>query len=123
MWRPKLKRGDAPIHEQLIDALTRDVAAGALPTGAQLPPQRDLAYDLKLGAGTVTKVYAEARRRGLITAHVGRGSFIAGTAPMEQSDAPIDLLHNVVRHGAAFARLDTALQALRKRADIADHIG
>lgn len=123
MWHPKLKRGDTPIHEQLIDALARDVAAGALPAGAQLPPQRDLAYELKIGVGTVTKVYAEARRRGLLTAHVGRGSFIAGGPVMEQTDQPIDLLHNVVAHGAAFSRLDAALQALRKRAHISDHIG
>ena len=123
MWLPKLKRGDTPIHEQLIDALTRDVAAGALPAGAQLPPQRDLAYELKIGVGTVTKVYAEARRRGLLTAHVGRGSFIAGASVMEESDQPIDFLHNVVAHSAARVRLDATLQALRKRADIGDHIG
>jgi DNA-binding transcriptional MocR family regulator len=123
MWHPKLKRGDAPIHEQLVDALARDVAAGTLRAGTQLPPQRDLAYELKIGVGTVTKVYAEARRRGLLTAHVGRGSFIAGSTVMEQSDQPIDFLHNVVSHAAAPARLDATLQALRKRADISDHLG
>lgn len=123
MWHPKLKRGDTPIHDQLIEALARDVADGALPAGAQLPPQRDLAYELKIGVGTVTKVYAEARRRGLLTAHVGRGSFIAGPATMEESDQPIDFLHNVVAQPAARIRLDAALQALRKRSDIADHIG
>ncbi|MBI1213216.1 MAG: aminotransferase class I/II-fold pyridoxal phosphate-dependent enzyme [Alphaproteobacteria bacterium] len=123
MWHPKLKRGDTPIHEQLIEALAHDVAAGTLPAGAQLPPQRDLAYELKIGVGTVTKVYAEARRRGLLTAHVGRGSFIAAPTTMEESDQPIDFLHNVVSHAAPRVRLDAALQALRKRADIADHVG
>jgi DNA-binding transcriptional MocR family regulator len=122
-WHPKLKRGETPIHDQLIDALTRDVATGTLPAGARLPPQRDLAYELKIGVGTVTKVYAEARRRGLLTAHVGRGSFIAAATTMEESDQPIDFLHNVVAHSAARVRLDTTLQALRKRADITDHIG
>ena len=124
MWQPKLRRGEMPIHEQLIDALARDVSAGALPPGAQLPPQRDLAYALKISIGTVTKVYAEARRRGLLTAHVGRGSFVAGAGPDRgPSDEPIDFLHNVVTHGAAPARLDAALQAIRKRSDIAAHIG
>jgi DNA-binding transcriptional MocR family regulator len=78
---------------------------------------------LKIGVGTVTKVYAEARRRGLLTAHVGRGSFIAGAGRTEESDQPIDLLHNVVSHAAARARLDAALLAVRKRADLSEHIG
>ena len=122
MWHPKLRRGDGSIYEQLVETLTRDVAAGTLAAGAQLPPQRDLAYELKIGVGTVTKVYAEARRRGLLTAHVGRGSFVAGAAPDSVSNSePIDFLHNVVTHGAAPARLDAALQAIRKRSDIAAH--
>src|SRR6185295_16076844 len=112
VWQPTLRQGSRPIHEQLIDALTHDVASGALPPGAQLPPQRDLAYKLKIGVGTVTKVYAEARRRGLLTATVGRGSFVAGLAAAEKRDDLIDFSRNVSPLTASAARLGDAFAAL-----------
>ena len=124
MWQPALRKNSKPIYEQLIDALNNDVASGALAPGAQLPPQRDLAYRLKIGVGTVTKVYAEARRRGLLTATVGRGSFVAGQngSPV-QSDAIIDFSRNVSPFAPAAARLGDALATLRRRIDLADHLG
>lgn len=123
MWQPALRQGSKPIHDQLIDALARDVAAGALAPGTRLPPQRDLAYRLKIGVGTVTKVYAEARRRGLLTATVGRGSFIAGQrSSPDQPDAVIDFSRNISPFAPAAARLGDALTALRRRADLTDHL-
>ncbi|MCE9521923.1 MAG: PLP-dependent aminotransferase family protein [Alphaproteobacteria bacterium] len=125
MWQPALRKSSKPIYEQLIDAMEGDVASGALPPGAQLPPQRDLAYRLKVGVGTVTKAYAEARRRGLLTATVGRGSFIAG-APgdirVAGRDPTIDFSRNISPATAAAARLGDAFLALRRRADFADHL-
>lgn len=124
MWHPSLRHGAKPLHDQLIDALTRDIASGALPPGAQLPPQRDLAYTLKIGVGTVTKAYAEARRRGLLSATVGRGSFVAAPAqgPADERDALIDFSRNVSPATAAIGHLAAALTAVRRRADFADHL-
>lgn len=122
MWSPKLRRGGKPIYEQLIETLEGDIADGALPAGAQLPPQRDLAYQLKIGVGTVTKVYAEARRRGLITATVGRGSFVAGQSQSSPDAGLIDFSRNLAPQTAAAARLGDALMALRRRADLAEHL-
>jgi len=125
MWQPALRKSSKPIYEQLIDALINDVASGALPPGAQLPPQRDLAYRLKIGVGTVTKAYAEARRRGLLTATVGRGSFIAGASgevPATERDRIIDFSRNLSPTTAAAARLGDTLLALRRRADLAEHL-
>ena len=123
MWQPALRKGTKPIYEQLIEGLERDVASGVLAPGGQLPPQRDLAYRLKIGIGTVTKVYAEARRRGLLTATVGRGSFVAGqkSSPL-QPDAVIDFSRNISTFAPAVARLGDALAAIRRRADLADHL-
>lgn len=121
MWSPKLRRGGKPIYEQLIETLEGDIADGALPPGAQLPPQRDLAFHLKIGVGTVTKVYAEARRRGLLTATVGRGSFVAGQA-QAANDGFIDFSRNLAPQTAAAARFGDALMALRRRADLGEHL-
>ena len=81
IWRPDIPPSPGPLYARLTDALERDIAAGILPAGGRLPPQRDLAHTLGLSVGTVTKAYAEAERRGLLLAHVGRGSFIRGTSP------------------------------------------
>jgi DNA-binding transcriptional MocR family regulator len=122
MWQPALRQGSKPIHDQLIDALARDVASGALAPGTKLPPHRELAYRLKIGVGTVTKVYAEARRRGLLNATVGRGSFIAGHDAQPDESGLIDFSHNLTPMTLAAARFGGALAALRRRPDLADHL-
>jgi DNA-binding transcriptional MocR family regulator len=125
MWHPTLRKGTKPIYEQLIEGLEHDVAKGVLSPGHQLPPQRDLAYRLKIGVGTVTKVYAEARRRGLLTATVGRGSFIAGPsdeATKADGDRMIDFSRNLSPTAAAATHLAETLSTLRRRGDLTDHL-
>jgi DNA-binding transcriptional MocR family regulator len=62
--------------------LADDVAAGRLAPGARLPTQRELGRHLGVTTGTVNRGYAIAARAGLVTAEVGRGTFVAGyTAP------------------------------------------
>lgn len=62
---------------QIVDLVAEAVAAGKLRPGDRLPPQRKLADQLGVDLTTVTRAYAEARRRNLIDAVTGRGSFIA----------------------------------------------
>ncbi|MBB2206182.1 aminotransferase-like domain-containing protein [Gluconacetobacter takamatsuzukensis] len=81
MWRPDIPPPPGPLYSRLADAMERDVASGLLPAGSRLPPQRELAFALGLSIGTVTKAYAEAERRGLLVAQVGRGSFIRDASP------------------------------------------
>src|SRR5919202_5275953 len=76
-WTPRLSRRGGPTYRAIADALEADVRAGRLTPGDPLPTQRDLAEQLGVNFTTVTRAYAEARRRGLITATVGRGTFVA----------------------------------------------
>ncbi len=124
-WTPKLAGGELALYQQLVGALERAVASGALKPGARLPPQRSLADQLNLSVGTVTKAYVEAERRGLTTGHVGRGTFIADTGPAASGegvarDGPIDLGVNVIPHHGASRRLADSLNTLRRRADLLD---
>lgn len=87
-WAPSLPKGIQPIYERLISALQSDIQSGTLPEGARLPPHRDLAHRLGISVGSVTRAYTEAERRGLISAHVGRGSFVKGRQPTLPDIAP-----------------------------------
>lgn len=81
MWQPELHSSPLPIYERLVLAMASDIQTGQLPPGAKLPPQRDLAFRLGISVGSVTRAYAEAERRGLLRAHVGRGSFVRDALP------------------------------------------
>lgn len=65
-----------PIYKHIVDALAHDIESGALPPGTSLPSQRELADSLGINFTTVTRAYDEARRKGLITAHAGQGTFV-----------------------------------------------
>jgi len=93
-WSPRLS-GSGPLYRRLADAIARDIASGRLAADERLPPQRDLAHALSISVGAVTRAYDEARRRGLVDAHVGRGTFVLdrGRESVAQ-DGPIDLSVN-----------------------------
>ncbi|PYS96540.1 MAG: PLP-dependent aminotransferase family protein [Acidobacteria bacterium] len=75
-WTPDLTRRSGPRYRALADALADDVAGGRLAAGARLPTHRDMAASLGVTVGTVSRGYAEAQRRGLISGEVGRGTFV-----------------------------------------------
>jgi len=84
MWTPTL-RPDGPRYLALADRIQADVESGRLRAGAQLPPQRALAASLGVDFTTVTRAYAEARRRGLVRGHVGRGTFVRERTARERT--------------------------------------
>jgi DNA-binding transcriptional MocR family regulator len=77
-WRPTLKGAKGPLYLAIVAAMERDVMGGTLTTGARLLPQREMAEQLDVSIGTVTRAYSEAERRGLISGEVGRGTFVKG---------------------------------------------
>jgi DNA-binding transcriptional MocR family regulator len=84
-WKPRLNRYPGPAYRGIADALESDVRSGRLSAGDPLPTQRDLARTLGINFTTVTRGYDEAKRRGLISATVGRGTFVA-SPPARASD-------------------------------------
>ena len=98
MWLPVLEGRRRPVYRAIADAIDEDVQTGALRAGARLPPHRDLADHLGVTVTTITRAYAEASRRGLISGHVGRGTFIRGQESEEPAGdtGPLDLSINVL---------------------------
>ena len=80
-WQPDLALRSGPRYRAIAEALADDVRAGTLPAGTRLPTHRDLAWRLRVTVGTVSRAYAEAERRGLISGEVGRGTFVRAVAP------------------------------------------
>jgi DNA-binding transcriptional MocR family regulator len=99
-WVPTLAAIPGPRYVAFVDALEADIADGRVKPGTRLLPQRDMAQRLGLSVGTISKAYAEAEQRGLISGEVGRGTFVQrrgidqrGT--LGTSDATINLALNV----------------------------
>jgi DNA-binding transcriptional MocR family regulator len=122
MWSPEPIDDAETVSGRLLNALRRDIAEGRLAPGAKLPPHRELAHKLKIGVGTVTTVYAEAARQGLVTAQVGRGSFVADAPAARDRSGPILLGQNVPPLIFAQRRFAAALAKLRTRADLLDQL-
>lgn len=110
MWMPDLAGRNGPKYRSIADAIDEDVQRGTLRAGVRLPPHRDLADHLGVTVTTVTRAYTEAARRGLISGHVGRGTFIRGA---EAEDAarpgPIDMSINVLMPDREVAVLESRL--------------
>jgi DNA-binding transcriptional MocR family regulator len=77
IWQPDLANRNKPVYLAIADAIAEDVRSGRLAAGHRMPPQRALADRLGLDLTTVSRAYGEARRRGLLDARVGQGTFIS----------------------------------------------
>jgi DNA-binding transcriptional MocR family regulator len=99
-WVPALGSLPGPRYLAFVAALEADLASGRVKPGMRLLPQRDMAQRLELSVGTISKAYAEAEQRGLISGEVGRGTFVQRRRPEQQrslaaSEATINLALNV----------------------------
>lgn len=102
--------------------MSADIEAGKLAPGARLPTQRNLAHALSISVGAVTRAYDDAVRRGLVAAHVGRGTFVidrsqADTAP----DGLIDLGINTAPTTSVGAAVET-IASLRRATSLAERL-
>ncbi|WP_208948571.1 aminotransferase-like domain-containing protein [Segnochrobactrum spirostomi] len=61
----------------IVEALEADIRSGRVARGDRVPPQRAIAEALGVDLTTVTRAFNEARRRGLVDAQAGRGTFIS----------------------------------------------
>jgi DNA-binding transcriptional MocR family regulator len=110
MWLPNLEGRRGPLYRRIADAIDDDVEKGILRAGHRLPPHRDMADHLGVTVTTITRAYTEAARRGLISGHVGRGTFIRGQEIEEASTSgPIDLSINILMPDKEVAALERGM--------------
>ena len=84
-YLPSLPTGNQPIYIRLADKIEYDIDTEILPAGAKLPPMRNLAFDLGVTIGTISRAYNLIRERGLVAGEVGRGTYVL-ERNMEPSD-------------------------------------
>ncbi|USQ74295.1 PLP-dependent aminotransferase family protein (plasmid) [Roseomonas mucosa] len=99
MWHPWLNDGARMKYLGIVEALETDVRSGRVARGERLPPQRAIAEALDVDLTTVTRAFNEARRRGLIEAQAGRGTYVSerpkGSGPAVEPAPLIDLSMNI----------------------------
>ncbi len=78
----RLESSGVPIYVQLRDQILRQLGAGVLASGDQMPTMREVAVAVKVDLNTVRHAYDELERMGAITLVRGRGSFVAKPPPV-----------------------------------------
>ena len=104
-----------PPFEQIRTQITAMAASGVLPPGTRLPAIRQLAADLGLAPGTVSRAYRELEATGVITARGRHGSHIARPPTMSPYERAIRLR----RAAADYAQLAGQLGASPREAILA----
>jgi DNA-binding transcriptional MocR family regulator len=96
------KDGEEPIYRQLIRQVKVQIDSGTLPIGTRLPASRDLAEQLDISRISVVNAYAELRSEGYLSAHAGRGTFVArdsygaSAVPTEKpAPKPVAVTHGI----------------------------
>ncbi len=87
-WLPDIAERSGPKYLRIADAVGDAIRCGDLPSGSKLPPMRNLAYDLGVTLGTISRAYQEAERRGYVGGEVGRGTYVRGDGKYPQPRAP-----------------------------------
>ena len=115
----RLDNSGVPIYVQLRDQILRQLGAGVLASGDQMPTMREVAVELKIDLNTVRHTYDELDRMGAITLVRGRGSFVAQPPPamgVRAQAVQIDSLAKQTFASAAAAGIDPVALADRIKA-------
>ncbi len=79
------------VFEETMERLMRAIRLGQFPPGSRLPPERDLAEELRVSRTTLREALAELQANSYVTVRRGRygGSYVADSLP-DHPAAPLD---------------------------------
>lgn len=66
-----------PLYQQIVEQVKQLVAAGSLQPGEHLPTVRQLAHQLHINPGTVSRAYSELERQGVVMSRHGGGTIVS----------------------------------------------
>lgn len=109
----------------ILELIVGNIEDGTWKPGERLPTEREFEEQFGLARNTLRRALHILQARGLITRHVGRGTFVAHPPPAPESSAANDLQRRI--HGASPAEImevrliiepqATELAAVRANAD------
>lgn len=100
-----------PPYEQIRSQIAAMIVAGHLPPGHALPTIRDLAGDLRIAPGTVTRAYKELESEGLVVMAGRRGTIVTTNLPTglevppDLDQAARELIANCKAHNYPLERI------------------
>ncbi len=97
----------AEAFRDIAREIEQAIVDGALPPGERLLPQREFAWQRKIAVSTASRVYAELRRKRLVTGEVGRGTYVR---------APTDRVPNKVAED--FVDLETNFPIMARQGEL-----
>lgn len=95
-WLPSIEDPSQPLYIEIADAIEEGITNGELKVGSKLPPLRNVAFDIGVTVGTVSRAYALACERGLVSGEVGRGTYVlaADTPALPSINTPPEMVGN-----------------------------
>ncbi len=95
IWAPVVDPAIKPKYRAVVNSIRDAISSGALRPGAKLPPVRELGWTLGMTPGTVARAYTVLTDEGVLTAEVGRGTFVTAT----KAEPPLNLMEmDVIEH-------------------------
>jgi DNA-binding LacI/PurR family transcriptional regulator len=93
--------------------------AESLPSGARMPTVRELMARLGVSQHSIQRAIRTLSADGLVTAHVGRGTFVGASAPQEKRETTRQVL--TLHHHSHLQRGDIIAQIIHQRLTAAGH--
>ena len=81
-----------PAEVQLVRTIRSAIGAGLLDAGQPMPTVRQLAVDLRVGANSVSRAYAELERQGVLATRPGVGTVVRASADEIHGEELLDEL-------------------------------
>lgn len=108
-----------PVYRQIVRQITGHIQNGVLPAGNPLPSERELAKQLKIARGTVTKAYYELARNHIIDFLPGRASTVAHRQNVSQESRKEQALKTIDELLTGLKRLRFSYREIRALIDLA----
>ncbi len=103
-----------PIYRQVIDQIRRQVVAGQLREGEQLPSVRDLAAQLRVNPMTISKAYSLLEMEGLLDRRRGVGLFVVSPTKDKLGQTRAEMLEEALTKAVVMAiQLETTEEEVR----------
>lgn len=123
MFRFELQPSSAtPLYRQIVEQVTRAVAAGVLRDGDELPSVRAVAQDYVINPMTVSKAYSLLEAQGLVERRRGMGMVVRRRSELpvaDRNDLLRPALDNLLNVASQLGmRPEETLEALRRALEL-----